>query len=138
MPVTPSQWSRDPFGGDLVDGEVWGRGAIDMLNLTSSMAVAVRHLAESGFRPKGTLVYCAVADEEAGGTHGAGWLADHAFDDLGCDYVITESGGIVRDGPKGRTVDDHRRREGRLVAAAADHRARPVTGRCRSGSTTRS
>ena len=104
VPVTPSQWSRDPFGGELVDGEVWGRGAIDMLNLTSSMAVAVRRLAESGFRPKGTLVYCAVADEEAGGTHGAGWLADHALDDLGCDYVITESGGIVHDGPRGRTA----------------------------------
>ncbi len=104
VPVTPSQWTRDPFGGELVDGEVWGRGAIDMLNLTSSMAVAVRRLAEEGFRPKGTLVYCAVADEEAGGVHGSGWLAEHAADEVGCDYVITESGGIVHDGPKGRTV----------------------------------
>jgi acetylornithine deacetylase/succinyl-diaminopimelate desuccinylase-like protein len=104
VPVTPSHWSRDPFGGELVDGEVWGRGAIDMLNLTASMAVAVRHLAVSGFRPRGTLVYCAVADEEAGGRHGAEWLAEHAADDLGCDYVITESGGMVHDGPKGRTV----------------------------------
>ena len=45
VPVTPSGWSRDPFGGELVDGEVWGRGAIDMLNLTASMAVATKHLA---------------------------------------------------------------------------------------------
>src|SRR5262249_16633037 len=58
-------------GGELVDGEIWGRGAIDMLNLTSSMAVATKHLARSGWRPRGTLVYLGVADEEAGGGHGA-------------------------------------------------------------------
>ena len=56
VPVTASGWSRDPFGGELVDGEVWGRGAIDMLNLTASMAVATKHLARTGFRPKGTLL----------------------------------------------------------------------------------
>ena len=55
----------------ISDGQVWGRGAVDMLNLTSSMAVAFKHLAASGFTPKGTLIYLAVADEEALGTHGA-------------------------------------------------------------------
>ncbi len=95
VPVTPEHWSRDPFGGELVDGEVWGRGAIDMLNLTASMAVAVRHLARTGFRPAGTLVYLAVADEESGGQHGAEWLADHAWDAIGADYVLSESGGVV-------------------------------------------
>ena len=57
VPVNPSTWSRDPFGGEVVDGEMWGRGAVDMLNLTASMAVAVRHLLSEGFRPRGTLVY---------------------------------------------------------------------------------
>ena len=52
-------------------GIVWGRGATDMLNITSTMAVAMRRLARSGFRPKGTLIYLGVADEEAGGTWGA-------------------------------------------------------------------
>ena len=52
VPVSPDGWKRDPFGGDLVDGIVWGRGAIDMLNLTATMAVAMRRLATSGFRPK--------------------------------------------------------------------------------------
>ncbi len=70
VPVSPDGWSRDPFAGELVrngDGvdEVWGRGAVDMLNLTSSMAVAFRHLARSGFKPKGDLIYFGVADEEA-------------------------------------------------------------------------
>ena len=52
VPVNVDGWSRDPFGGELVDGMVWGRGAVDMLNLTATMAVAFRHLAESGFKPR--------------------------------------------------------------------------------------
>ena len=70
VPVNPDGWSRDPFGAEIVDGFVWGRGAVDMLNLTASQAVAFRRLADSGFRPKGTLIYLAVADEEALGRVG--------------------------------------------------------------------
>ena len=99
VPVDPQGWSRDPFGGELVDGEVWGRGAVDMLNLTASMAVAVRDLARRGFRPKGDLIYFAVADEESGSKHGAQWVADHAADAIRCDYVLTESGGIHTGSP---------------------------------------
>jgi acetylornithine deacetylase/succinyl-diaminopimelate desuccinylase-like protein len=94
VPANVDGWRRDPFGGDLVDGEVWGRGAIDMLNLTASMAVATRRLARSGWRPRGTLVYLAVADEEALGTYGAEWLTTQAADAVTSDYVITEAGGI--------------------------------------------
>jgi acetylornithine deacetylase/succinyl-diaminopimelate desuccinylase-like protein len=94
VPVSPEGWSRDPFGGELVDGEVWGRGAVDMLNLTASMAVAFRHLATSGFRPRGDLVYFAVADEESGSAHGMQWMADHERDAIMADYVLTESGGL--------------------------------------------
>ncbi len=101
VPVSVDGWTRDPFGGELVDGEVWGRGAIDMLNLTASMAVATRRLAASGFQPQGTLVYLAVADEEALGEHGAGHLVEHEFDAVRADYVITESGGIPIPSPSG-------------------------------------
>jgi len=104
VPVTPDGWTRDPFGGELVDGEVWGRGAIDMLNLTSSMAVAVHHLARSGFRPRGTVVYFAVADEEAGGVHGAEWVTAHHYDAVRADFVLSESGGLVRPSRSGRLV----------------------------------
>jgi len=93
VPVNPKTWTRDPFGGELVDGEVWGRGAIDMLNLTSSMAVAFRHLARTGFRPRGTLIYYGVADEEHGGRWGAEWMVRDHWDELKCDYVLTEAGG---------------------------------------------
>ena len=101
VPVNPDGWDCDPFGGELVDGVVWGRGAVDMLNLTASMAVATRHLADGGFRPRGTLVYLAVADEEALGTYGAEWLVDHERDAVSADYVVTESGGIPIPSPTG-------------------------------------
>jgi acetylornithine deacetylase/succinyl-diaminopimelate desuccinylase-like protein len=101
VPVTADRWRRDPFGGELVDGEVWGRGAIDMLNLTASMAVATRHLATTGFRPEGTLVFLAVADEEALGTWGADHLTRHEPDAVRADFVVTESGGIPVTGGDG-------------------------------------
>jgi acetylornithine deacetylase/succinyl-diaminopimelate desuccinylase-like protein len=101
VPANPDGWQRDPFGGELVDGEIWGRGAIDMLNLTASMAVATRHLADEGFRPAGDLVYLAVADEENLGEAGAKWLVEHERDAVGADYVITESGGIPIPTPSG-------------------------------------
>ncbi|HVV77196.1 MAG TPA: M20/M25/M40 family metallo-hydrolase [Mycobacteriales bacterium] len=94
VPVQPAGWERDPFGGELVDGVVWGRGAIDMLNLTASMALAMRTLADSGFRPKGDLIFAAVADEESGGNHGAKFLVERHADAVRADYVITESGGM--------------------------------------------
>lgn len=101
VPVNEAQWENDPFGGELIDGFVWGRGAIDMFNLTASMAVAVKHLARSGFRPAGTLVYAAVADEEARGDHGAGLLVRQHSDAVRCDYLVTESGGFPLPGAAG-------------------------------------
>ncbi|NKB42538.1 MAG: M20/M25/M40 family metallo-hydrolase, partial [Ilumatobacter sp.] len=94
VPVNPDGWSRDPFGGELIDGEVWGRGAIDMLNMTATMAVAFRQLADSGWQPKGTLIYFGVADEEAGGVHGAKFMTEQHWDAIGADYVLTEMGGF--------------------------------------------
>ena len=91
-----------------IDGEVWGRGAIDMLNITSSMAVAFRQLASEGFRPKGTLIYFGVADEEAGGQWGAEYMIDEHWDAVGADYVLTESGGwsmVDHDGTRHVTVN---------------------------------
>ncbi len=101
VPANGDAWSRDPFGGELVDGVVWGRGAVDMLNLTSSMAVATRRLAARGWKPKGTLVFAAVADEESSGVWGAKHLADHELDAVRSDYVLTESGGTPMKSPGG-------------------------------------
>jgi acetylornithine deacetylase/succinyl-diaminopimelate desuccinylase-like protein len=104
VPAVGDQWREDPYGGELIDGEVWGRGAVDMQCLTASMAVATRHLADSGFRPKGTLLFLGVADEEAGGVHGAEWLAEHAWDAIDCDYVLTETGGQLLSTPAGDRI----------------------------------
>jgi acetylornithine deacetylase/succinyl-diaminopimelate desuccinylase-like protein len=97
VPVTPATWTRDPFGGELIDGEVWGRGALDMLNITASQAVVLKALARrpGGWRPRGTLVYLACADEEAGGLLGAGFVCDHHWDSLRANYLLTENGGTV-------------------------------------------
>jgi len=107
VPVNPAGWSEDPFGGEVIraaDGrdEVWGRGAIDMLNITASQAVAFRRLAAEGFRPRGTLIYFGVADEEAGGRWGAEYMAEHHWDVIGADYVLTETGGWSSTGRDGR------------------------------------
>jgi acetylornithine deacetylase/succinyl-diaminopimelate desuccinylase-like protein len=108
VPVSPDGWDRDPFGGELVgegdEAEIWGRGAVDMLNLTSTMAVAFKHLVTSGKRYPGDIVYFAVADEEAGGTHGAEVLVRDEWDALKCDYVLTEFGGFAYHRPEGSTL----------------------------------
>ena len=108
VPVSPDGWTNDPFGGELIaDGdtlEIWGRGAVDMHNLTSSMAVVFRHLVASGKRYPGDIVYFAVADEEAGGTHGAEILVRDEWDALDCQWVLTEFGGIPLFSPAGTSV----------------------------------
>lgn len=106
VPVNADGWRNDPFGGEIIpneDGvdEVWGRGAVDMLNLTASMAVVFRSLTARGFRPKGDLLYFAVADEEAGSAHGARWVADEHPDAIRCTYMLTENGGL-HSGPEGQ------------------------------------
>ncbi|MDY7103365.1 MAG: M20/M25/M40 family metallo-hydrolase [Actinomycetota bacterium] len=137
VPVNEAGWTRDPFGGELVDGEVWGRGAVDMLNLTSSMAVAFRELATSGFRPRGDLIYFAVADEESGSEYGARWMAEHHWDASGADYVLTEAGGL-HSGPEDEpfvAVTVGEKGVGWRRLRCGGH---PGTGRCRSAPTTRS
>ena len=136
VPVNPDGWRRDPFGGELVDGEVWGRGAVDMLNLTATMAVAFRDLARSGFTPRGTLVYLAVADEENLGTWGAEHLLEHERDAVMADYVVTEAGGFQMPTPTGPRlpvivggeghvlVPHHGARHARPRVAAVPHRQR--------------
>ncbi|HEV7951131.1 MAG TPA: M20/M25/M40 family metallo-hydrolase, partial [Glaciihabitans sp.] len=79
----------------LIDGVIWGRGAIDMLGLTAAFAVVTKHIADSGISLAGDLIFAAVADEEAGGVYGAGWLAAHRPELITADYSLTENGGIV-------------------------------------------
>ncbi|MFT4233945.1 MAG: M20/M25/M40 family metallo-hydrolase [Microbacterium sp.] len=99
VPVEPAGWHRDPFAAELVGDVLWGRGAIDMLDLTAAYAVVTRAVATSGFRPRGDLVFAAVADEENAGVYGAGWLTENDFDLVKADFVLTESGGAPTGAP---------------------------------------
>lgn len=104
VPVDRSGWLHDPFGGEIIDGEVWGRGAVDMLNLTAAMAVAFRHLADTGFKPKGDVIFFGVADEEAGSKVGAQWFKENERDAIYADYVLTENGGLHLGDPQSPTI----------------------------------
>ncbi len=91
VPVSEKSWSVDPFGGEVRDGYVWGRGAVDMLNLTAAMAFVFRRFWRGeAERPAGDLIYLAVADEEAGGRYGAQWLLEHHPDVVETRYLLTE------------------------------------------------
>ncbi len=72
--VEPDKWSHDPFGGDVADGFVWGRGTLDMKGISVMHADAAAAVARSGATPERDVIVVAVADEEAGGNHGAEWL----------------------------------------------------------------
>lgn len=97
VPVNEDHWSHDPFGGELINGEIWGRGAVDMLHLTTSMAATIAQIARSGTRPRSTITFAAVADEEALGTWGADYLLKSYGSELSAHYVITETGGFPTD-----------------------------------------
>jgi acetylornithine deacetylase/succinyl-diaminopimelate desuccinylase-like protein len=88
-----SEWNADPFGGELRDGEVWGRGALDMKGQVAAEAVAIASLAREGFEPAGDLIFCATADEEVGAGFGASWLCGEHPDAVRCDYLINEGSG---------------------------------------------
>lgn len=106
VPVEEQGWSRDPFAGEIVDGVLWGRGAIDMLSLTAAMAVVTRSLVRDGVALRGDLVFAGVADEEAGGRFGVGWLTQNRPELLATTYAFTENGGIPLGGdrPGGVTI----------------------------------
>jgi acetylornithine deacetylase/succinyl-diaminopimelate desuccinylase-like protein len=90
------EWSVDPWSGELRDGCVWGRGALDMKGQVAAEIAAVTALAEEGWRPEaGELLVVITADEEAGATHGAKWLCEEHSDKVRCDLVVNEGGGEV-------------------------------------------
>ncbi|MEX2048438.1 MAG: M20/M25/M40 family metallo-hydrolase, partial [Gemmatimonadota bacterium] len=89
----PVEWDRDPWSGDLVAGEVWGRGALDMKGQAAASAVAFASLRRDGFAPSGDLVFISVADEEVGAGYGLSWLVDAHPAAARCDYSVNEGGG---------------------------------------------
>jgi acetylornithine deacetylase/succinyl-diaminopimelate desuccinylase-like protein len=95
VPADPSEWSFDPWAGDVVDGEVRGRGAQDMKDQVAAEVAAAAALARDGWRPRrGALLVVITADEEMGAAAGAQWLCREHPDKVRSDYVLNEGGGI--------------------------------------------
>jgi acetylornithine deacetylase/succinyl-diaminopimelate desuccinylase-like protein len=89
----PGEWSVDPWSGELEDGCVWGRGALDMKGHAAAAATAIASLAREGFEPAGDLVFAATADEEVGVDVGLSWLCKAHPDAVRTDYCVNEGGG---------------------------------------------
>ena len=89
----PAEWSVPPFSGELRNGMVWGRGALDMKSQVAANAVAIASLAREGFRPSGDLIFAACADEEVGDGFGLEWLCEEHPEAVRCNFAINEGGG---------------------------------------------
>jgi acetylornithine deacetylase/succinyl-diaminopimelate desuccinylase-like protein len=95
VPANPDDWQRHPFSGDIHDGCVWGRGAVDMKDMDAMILAVIRQRLREGRRPARDLVLAFPADEEAGGSYGAHWLVDnHPGLFEGCSEAIGEVGGF--------------------------------------------
>jgi acetylornithine deacetylase/succinyl-diaminopimelate desuccinylase-like protein len=95
VPAEPAEWSVDPFGGEIRDGYLWGRGAVDMKDLDAMVLALVREWSRTGRKPARDIVLAFVSDEEAGGRQGAHYLVDNhreLFAD--CTEAISEVGGF--------------------------------------------
>jgi acetylornithine deacetylase/succinyl-diaminopimelate desuccinylase-like protein len=94
VPANAAEWSHDPFSGIDDAGFIWGRGAVDMLNVTSAMVVVFRWIRDGMIpAPAGDVILACVADEEAGGNHGARHLVEEHWELVACDFVLTEVAG---------------------------------------------
>ena len=98
VPAQAQDWSVDPFGGEVRDGVVWGRGAVDMKDMDAMILSVMRSMGREGRKPKRDLVFAFFADEEAGGTYGARWSVDNRPDLFeGATEAISEVGGFSTD-----------------------------------------
>ena len=95
VPAFAHDWTVDPFGGEIKDGMVWGRGAVDMKGINAMYLEAARRLITSGRQPARDIVFAFFADEEHGGAYGAKWMVEHHPDDFhGATEAISEVGGF--------------------------------------------
>jgi acetylornithine deacetylase/succinyl-diaminopimelate desuccinylase-like protein len=96
--ANPQDWQHDPWSGEVIDGFLWGRGALDMKSQVAGEIAAAAALARAGWRPaRGELLLVAVVDEETGGELGAQWLTHTHPEKVRCDLLINEGGGEVFD-----------------------------------------
>lgn len=95
VPAEAEHWEHPPFGGEIHDGAIWGRGAIDMKNMVAMEVMALLLLKRHGTRLSRDVIFAGVADEEAGCTHGSLWLAKNHPDLIRAEYAFSEVGGFT-------------------------------------------
>lgn len=93
VPVEPDYWTHDPFGGEVEDGYVWGRGAVDMKGFLAMFIQTFLLVKRHGLPLKRDLILAAIADEEVGFTHGSRFLVDHHRELIDAEYAFNEVGG---------------------------------------------
>lgn len=91
--VEPEKWSREPFGGEIADGFLYGRGALDMKNTVAMELMTMLLLKRQGVPLKRDVIYMAEADEETGGHEGAQWVVEHYPELIQAEYALNEGGG---------------------------------------------
>lgn len=89
------RWARDPFSGDVVAGDVWGRGALDMKSMVAQELMVMLLLRDEGIRLRRDVIFAATADEEAGGEAGIGFLVRQHPDLIRAEYALSEGGGTT-------------------------------------------
>ncbi|MGW1668543.1 M20/M25/M40 family metallo-hydrolase [Streptomyces sp. NPDC002324] len=105
VPAQAADWTVHPFSGEIRDGVVWGRGAVDMKNMDAMILAVARHWARTGVRPRRDVVIAFTADEEASAADGSGFLADaHPALFEGCTEGISESGAFTFHDGAGRQI----------------------------------
>jgi acetylornithine deacetylase/succinyl-diaminopimelate desuccinylase-like protein len=97
VPTDPSRWSKDPFGAEIADGKVWGRGTIDMKGIGTTYLYAFLELHRQKVPLTRDVLLMFVPDEEVGGAMGAEWMRKNHYDELDPEYVIDEGGFGSRD-----------------------------------------
>jgi acetylornithine deacetylase/succinyl-diaminopimelate desuccinylase-like protein len=93
VPAVAADWKRPPFSGDLADGEIWGRGALDTKNLTALWMVVMLEAKRQRVPLTRDLIFAATADEEMGGTWGVAWLVQNRPELVDCEFALNEGGG---------------------------------------------
>ncbi|OFW08345.1 MAG: hypothetical protein A3H96_21555 [Acidobacteria bacterium RIFCSPLOWO2_02_FULL_67_36] len=97
VPTDPSRWQHDPFGAEIADGKIWGRGTMDMKGLGVVQLMAFLSLKRQNVPLERDVIFMAVPDEEVGGELGAQWMRKNHYDELDPEYVLDEGGFGSRD-----------------------------------------
>ena len=92
VPVDPARWNKQPFGAEIIDGALWGRGSLDMKSTGVAELTALIQMKKLGIVPPRDILFLSTCDEESDGLHGAGWMIANHWQELNPEFVLDEGG----------------------------------------------